>query len=169
MELRTLGNSGTIVSEYALGTMTFGAEADEKTSHTIIDTYLDAGGTFIDTADVYSSGGSETIIGRWLADNPGRRDDVVIATKFGFSLEKGHESDLDSRPEHIRTTVEDSLRRLGVESIDLLYQHRVDPEVPIEDVAGAVADLVAAGKVGHFGLSEAAAGTIRRAHADVQF
>src|SRR5690554_2094446 len=118
--------------------------------------------TFFDTAQVYGPFTNEELVGEALAPV---RDHVVIATKFGFSFDRTTSTGLDSRPEHIRATVEDSLRRLGVESIDLLYQHRVDPQVPIEDVAGAVKDLIAAGKVKHFGLSEAGVSTIRRAHA----
>ncbi|GAA1438885.1 aldo/keto reductase [Leifsonia poae] len=152
MELRTLGNSGTIVSEYALGTMTFGAEADEKTSHTIIDTYLDAGGTFIDTADVYSSGGSETIIGRWLADNPGRRDDVVIATKGRFPMGDGP-NDLGLSRTHLRRALDASLSRLGVEHIDLYQMHAWDALTPIEETLRFLDDAVTSGKISYYGFS----------------
>jgi len=123
---------------------------------------VERGVTFFDTAQVYGPFTNEEVVGEALAPF---RDDVVIATKFGFDYVDGKSSGLDSRPEHIRRTTEDSLRRLRVESIDLLYQHRVDPNVPIEDVAGAVKELIAEGKVKHFGLSEAGVRTIRRAHA----
>jgi aryl-alcohol dehydrogenase-like predicted oxidoreductase len=115
-----------------------------------------------DTAQVYGPFTNEELVGEALAPV---REQVVIATKFGFSFDGSRSTGLDSRPEHIKATVEDSLRRLGVGKIDLLYQHRVDPDVPIEEVAGAVKDLIAAGKVGHFGLSEAGVDVIRRAHA----
>ncbi len=126
---------------------------------------VDRGVTFFDTAEVYGPYVNEELVGEALRPVRGA---VVIATKFGFRIEPGSGPpflELDSRPEHIREVAEGSLRRLGIDTIDLFYQHRVDPAVPIEDVAGAVQDLIAAGKVRHFGLSEAAAGTIRRAHA----
>ena len=152
MELRTLGNSGTIVSAYALGTMTFGAEADEQTSHAIIDTYLDAGGTFIDTADVYSSGGSETIIGRWLAGNPGRRDEVVIATKGRFPMGEGPNGVGLSRT-HLRAALDASLSRLGVDHIDLYQMHAWDALTPIEETLRFLDDAVSAGKISYYGFS----------------
>ena len=117
---------------------------------------------FFDTAQVYGPFTNEELVGKALAPV---REQVAIATKFGFSFDGSRSTGLDSRPEHINSTVEDSLRRLGVESIDLLYQHRVDPDVPMEEVAGAVKELIAAGKVAHFGLSEAGVDAIRRAHA----
>ena len=124
---------------------------------------VDRGVTLFDTAEVYGPFGNEEIVGEALAPV---RDQVVIATKFGFAFdEDGRQTGLSSRPEHVTAAVDGSLRRLGVDHIDLLYQHRVDPDVPIEDTAGAVRDLIEAGKVGHFGLSEAAPRTIRRAHA----
>src|SRR4051812_2450391 len=132
MDLRTLGNSGTVVSSLALGTMTFGAEADEQTSHTIIDTYLDAGGTFIDTADVYSAGTSETIIGRWLATHPGRRDDIVIATKGRFPMGEGP-NDLGLSRTHLRKALDASLSRLGVDHVDLYQMHAWDAITPIDE------------------------------------
>ncbi len=123
---------------------------------------VDRGITFFDTAQMYGPFTNEELVGQALAPV---RDQVVIATKFGFGFDGDRATGLNSKPDHIRATVEDSLRRLDVDSIDLLYQHRVDPEVPIEDVAGTVADLVAAGKVKYFGLSEAGVDVIRRAHA----
>jgi aryl-alcohol dehydrogenase-like predicted oxidoreductase len=124
---------------------------------------VDRGVTFFDTAEVYGPFTNEQIVGEALAPV---REQVVIATKFGFAFDAdGKQTGLSSRPEHVKAAVEGSLRRLGVDHIDLLYQHRVDPDVPIEDTAGAVRELIDAGKVGHFGLSEAAPGTIRRAHA----
>ena len=120
------------------------------------------GVTFFDTAEVYGPFTNEEMVGEALAPV---RDQVVIATKFGFNIVDGKQSGLDSRPEHIREVAEASLKRLGIEVIDLFYQHRVDPDVPIEDVAGAVKDLIAEGKVKHFGLSEPGAQTVRRAHA----
>ena len=123
---------------------------------------VDRGVTFFDTAEVYGPFTNEELVGEALAPV---RDQVVIATKFGFKFEGGKQSGLDSRPEHIRQAAEGSLKRLKVTAIDLLYQHRVDPDVPIEDVAGAVKDLIREGKVRHFGLSEAGVPTIRRAHA----
>src|ERR1700704_5487665 len=123
---------------------------------------LEAGVTFFDTAEVYGPYVNEELVGEALAP---LRDHVVIATKFGWRIEDGKSVGLDSRPEQIARVADASLQRLGIDTIDLFYQHRVDPEVPIEDVAGAVANLVAAGKVRHLGLSEASASTIRRAHA----
>jgi aryl-alcohol dehydrogenase-like predicted oxidoreductase len=152
MKLRTLGNSGTVVSEYALGTMTFGAEADEKASHAIIDTYLDGGGTFIDTADVYSAGGSETIIGRWLANNPGRRDEVVIATKGRFPMGSGS-NDLGLSRTHLRKALDSSLSRLGVDHIDLYQMHAWDAVTPIEETLRFLDDAVHAGKISYYGFS----------------
>ena len=128
----------------------------------LIRAAVDRGVTFFDTAQVYGPFTNEELVGEALAPV---RDRVVIATKFGFAYDGNRSTGLDSRPEHIRATVEGSLRRLGVDHIDLLYQHRVDPEVPIEDVAGAVRELIDAGKVRHFGLSEAGVDVIRRAHA----
>ncbi|PYG00286.1 Predicted oxidoreductase [Georgenia satyanarayanai] len=166
MITRTLGTSGLEVSALGLGCMGlshgYGAAVDHQDGIALIRAAVDQGVTFFDTAQVYGPFTNEELVGEALASV---RDEMVIATKFGFSFDGSTSTGLDSRPEHIRATVEDSLRRLGVESIDLLYQHRVDPQVPIEDVAGAVKDLIAAGKVKHFGLSEAGVSTIRRAHA----
>ena len=141
--------------------MAYGTPDDTEslaTMHRAIDLGLD----FFDTAEMYGPFTNEELVGRALQ---GRRDKVILATKFGFRIEDGKMAGTDSRPEHIREAAEGSLRRLQTDWIDLLYQHRVDPQIPIEDVAGAVADLVRAGKVRYFGLSEAGEKTIRRAHA----
>jgi aryl-alcohol dehydrogenase-like predicted oxidoreductase len=137
-------------------------EADEAESVATIHRAIELGVSFFDTAEVYGPFRNEELLGRALAPH---RDRVIIATKFGFRIEGDASVGLDSRPEHVREAVEGSLRRLGTDRIDLLYQHRVDPAVPIEDVAGAIGDLVASGKVRWFGLSEAGTRTIRRAHA----
>jgi aryl-alcohol dehydrogenase-like predicted oxidoreductase len=152
MDLRTLGNSGTIVSSLALGTMTCGAEADEKTSHTLIDTYLDAGGNLIDTADVYSAGTSETIIGRWLATHPDRRDDIVLATKGRFPMGDGP-NDLGLSRTHLRRALDGSLSRLGVDHIDLYQMHAWDAVTPLEETLRFLDDAVTAGKISHYGFS----------------
>jgi aryl-alcohol dehydrogenase-like predicted oxidoreductase len=163
---RKLGNLE--VSALGLGCMGlsfgYGAATDTKEAVALIRAAVEKGVTFFDTAEVYGPFVNETVVGEALRPFS---DQVVIATKFGFALdpETGPLGGLNSRPDHIRKAVEGSLSRLGVETIDLLYQHRVDPEVPIEDVAGAVRDLIAEGKVKAFGLSEAGVSTIRRAHA----
>jgi len=168
MEKRTLGKSELEVSAVGLGCMGmsygYGPPADRREMVALIRTAVERGVTFFDTAEVYGPFTNEELVGEALAPFRGR---VVIATKFGFAPVPGESrwSRLDSRPEHIREVAEASLRRLRVEAIDLFYQHRVDPDVPIEDVAGAVKDLIEAGKVRHFGLSEAGVQTIRRAHA----
>lgn len=169
MQTRKLGESRLEVSALGLGCMgmssAYGPPADKQAMITLIRTAVERGVTFFDTAEAYGPFTNEELVGEALAP---LRSRVVIATKFGFDidLETGARTGgLNSRPEHIRQVVEASLRRLGTEVIDLLYQHRVDPDVPIEDVAGAVKDLIQAGKVRYFGLSEAGAGTIRRAHA----
>jgi aryl-alcohol dehydrogenase-like predicted oxidoreductase len=166
MITRTLGARGLEVSAIGLGCMglshAYGLDIAEQDGIDVIRAAVDLGVTFFDTAQVYGPFVNEELVGKALASV---RDQVVIATKFGFSFDGSRSTGLDSRPEHIRATVEDSLRRLNVERIDLLYQHRVDPDVPIEDVAGTVKDLIDAGKVGHFGLSEAGVEVIRRAHA----
>jgi len=161
MQTRKLGKLE--VSEIGLGCMSisanYGPPADRKQGIQVIRAAHEKGVTFFDTAEVYGPFTSEDLVGEALAP---LRDKVVIASKFGFDLEAGG---LNSRPEHIKKVVEASLKRLRTDRIDLYYQHRVDPKVPIEDVAGAVRDLIKAGKVLHFGLSEASARTIRRAHA----
>ena len=166
MNKRTLGSSGLEVSAIGLGCMGlshgYGPAVGQQDGIALIRAAVDLGITFFDTAQVYGPFTNEELVGEALAPV---REQVVIATKFGFSFDGSRSTGLDSRPEHIRATVEGSLRRLGVGKIDLLYQHRVDPDVPIEEVAGAVKDLIAAGKVGHFGLSEAGVDVIRRAHA----
>ncbi len=166
MHTRTLGQ-GLSVSAIGLGCMgmsqSYGPNPGDRADMiAVLRDAVDEGVTFFDTAEVYGPYVNEELVGEALAPV---RDQVVIATKFGWRIEGGRSTGLDSRPEQIRRVTDASLRRLRVEAIDLLYQHRVDPEVPIEDVAGAVGELVAAGKVRHFGLSEPAAGTIRRAHA----
>ncbi|MGO4536995.1 aldo/keto reductase [Leifsonia sp. 2MCAF36] len=152
MDLRNLGNSGTMVSEFALGTMTFGAEADERASHAIIELYLEAGGNLLDTADVYTTGASESIIGRWLARNPGRRDGVVIATKGRFPM-GGGPNDLGLSRAHLRTALDASLRRLGVDHIDLYQMHAWDALTPIEETLRFLDDAVTAGKISYYGFS----------------
>ncbi len=165
MEKRKLGRQGLEVSALGLGCMgmsQFYGVPDEAESIATIWRALDLGVTFFDTAESYGPFVNEELLGRTLA---GRRDEVIIATKFGFRFEHGKLTGVDSRPEHVREVVEASLRRLGTDRIDLLYQHRVDPAVPIEDVVGAMAELVRGGKVRFLGLSEAGEETIRRAHA----
>jgi aryl-alcohol dehydrogenase-like predicted oxidoreductase len=166
---RKLGKSGLEVSAIGLGCMgmsfSYGRPADKQDMIALMRGAVERGVTFFDTAEVYGPFTNEELVGEALAPI---RDQVVIATKFGFKPSADGSvrwSALDSRPEHIRQVAEASLKRLRIEAIDLFYQHRVDPEVPIEDVAGAVKDLIAQGKVKHFGLSEAGARTIRRAHA----
>ncbi len=163
---RVLGQ-GLEVSALGFGCMGmssgYGPTGDREANIRLLRDAVERGVTFFDTAEVYGPYTNEALVGEALRPV---RDRVVLATKFGFALDdRGRNVGVDSRPEHIREVVEASLRRLGVERIDLLYQHRVDPAVPIEDVAGTVGELVAAGEVGHFGLSEAAPATVRRAHA----
>lgn len=172
MQTRTLGNSGPSaplrasleVSALGLGCMSmssgYGPAANKQEMISLLRAAVELGVTFFDTAEVYGPFTNEELVGEALAPV---RDQVVIATKFGFKF--GDSDGVDSRPEHIREVAEASLKRLKVETIDLFYQHRVDPNVPIEDVAGAVKDLIQEGKVKHFGLSEAGVQTIRRAHA----
>ncbi len=168
MQKRMLGKSGLEVSAIGFGCMGLNfsyshALSDDDAIRLIRDAF-DRGVTLFDTAEVYGPFTNEVLVGKALAP---MRDQVVIATKFGFDIDPatGQNKGLSSRPEHIRAVAEASLKRLGVDTIDLLYQHRVDPNVPIEDVAGAVKDLIAEGKVRHFGLSEPGAQTVRRAHA----
>ena len=170
MQKRKLGKSNLEVSALGLGCMgmsfSYGPPKDKKEMTALLRAAVDRGITFFDTAEVYGPFTNEELVGEALA--PFRKQ-VVIATKFGFDLSGSDRrpgaAGLNSRPEHIKQAVEGSLKRLKVETIDLLYQHRVDPNVPIEDVAGAVKELIRAGKVKHFGLSEAGVQTIRRAHA----
>ena len=167
MQKRKLGKGGLEVSALGLGCMgmsfAYGPAPDRKEMVALIRTAVDRGVTFFDTAEAYGPFANEELVGEALA--PVRRQ-VVIATKFGFRFgQKGEQTGQDSRPEHIKQVAEASLKRLKTDVIDLFYQHRVDTEVPIEDVAGAVKDLIRAGKVKHFGLSEAGVKTIRRAHA----
>ncbi|WP_019143769.1 aldo/keto reductase [Aeromicrobium massiliense] len=164
---RTLGAHGPVVSPVGLGCMgisqSFGPSPARPEMVAFLREAVDHGITFFDTAEVYGPFENEDIVGEALAPV---RSDVVLATKFGFAFDAdGRQSGVTSRPDDIRAAVDGSLRRLRTDVIDLLYQHRVDPDVPIEDVAGTVKELVEAGKVKHFGLSEAGAGTIRRAHA----
>ena len=165
MQTRTLGTT-LEVSALGLGCMWmssgYGPPADRQAMISLIRTAVERGVTFFDTAQVYGPFTNEELVGEALAPV---RDQVVIATKFGFELSTGQSTGLNSRPETIRQSVERSLERLRTDTIDLLYQHRVDPNVPIEDVAGTVKELIQEGKVKHFGLSEAGVQTIRRAHA----
>ena len=167
MQKRKLGNSGLEVSALGLGCMGmsfgYGPAGDEQEMISVIRAAVDLGVTFFDTAEVYGPFTNEELVGKALAPV---RDRVVIATKFGFLIDAtGKQAGLNSRPDHIKQVVEASLGRLKTDRIDLLYQHRVDPDVPIEDMAGAVQGLIREGKVRHFGMSEPAAATIRRAHA----
>src|SRR5215218_9102668 len=167
MQTRTLGSSNLEVSAIGYGCMGlsfgYGPAADRQEAISLIRSAVERGVTFFDTAQVYGPFTNEELVGEALAPF---RDQVVIATKFGFAFDAdGKQTGLSSRPEHIRRMTEGSLQRLGVEAIDLYYQHRVDPDVPIEDVAGTVKELIREGKVKHFGLSEAGVRTIRRAHA----
>jgi aryl-alcohol dehydrogenase-like predicted oxidoreductase len=165
LDKRKLGTRGLEVSELGLGCMSmswaYGTPNDEESIATI-HRALDLGVTFFDTAEAYGPYKNEELLGRALK---GKRDRAIIATKFGFHIENGRMAGADSRLEHIREVAEASLRRLGTDRIDLFYQHRVDPKVPIEDVVGVLSDLVSEGKVRYLGLSEAGAKTIRRAHA----
>jgi len=168
MQRRKLGKSGLEVSAIGLGCMgmsfAYGTpeERDERESIATIHRAIDLGVTFFDTAEVYGPFTNEELLARALKDH---RDRVIIATKFGFKIENGEMTGLDSHPQHIREAVDGSLRRLATDHIDLLYQHRVDPDVPIEDVVGVMSDLVSDGKVRFLGVSEAGEQTIRRAHA----
>jgi len=169
MQKRKLGNSNLEVSAIGLGCMgmsfSYGPPRDKQEMISLLRSAVERGVTFFDTAEVYGPFTNEELVGEALSPF---RERLVIATKFGFKLKPTGEPGwvgLDSRPEHIKQVAEASLKRLKVESIDLFYQHRVDPDVPIEDVAGAVKELIQEGKVKHFGLSEAGAQTIRRAHA----
>lgn len=174
MQMRKLGNSGLEVSALGLGCMgmsfSYGPPKDKKEMISLLHSAVDQGITFFDTAEVYGPYLNEELLGEAFV---GKREQLVLATKFGFNIQDGKDAigkegaapALNSRPEHIKTVVEGSLKRLKTDYIDLYYQHRVDLEVPIEEVAGAVKELIEAGKVKHFGLSEASDETIRRAHA----
>jgi aryl-alcohol dehydrogenase-like predicted oxidoreductase len=166
MQKRTLGKSKLEVSAIGLGCMGlsfgYGPAVDKQQGISLIRAAVERGVTFFDTAEVYGPYANEEMVGEALAP---LRDQVVIATKFGFNIVEGKQSGLNSRPEHIKEVAEASLKRLKTDRIDLFYQHRVDPDVPMEDVAGAVKDLIRQGKVKHFGLSEAGVASIRRAHA----
>src|SRR5215210_2426957 len=167
MVKRKLGNSNLEISAIGLGCMGmsfgYGPPQDEQEMISLIRSAVDLGVTFFDTAEVYGPFTNEKLVGKALAP---LREQVVIATKFGFNFDAdGKQAGLNSRPEHIKEVAEASLKRLGTDRLDLFYQHRVDPTVPIEEVAGAVKELIQEGKVGHFGLSEAGVQNIRRAHA----
>jgi aryl-alcohol dehydrogenase-like predicted oxidoreductase len=166
MQKRKLGNSNLEVSAIGLGCMgmsfSYGPPKDTREMTALLRAAVDMGVDFFDTAEVYGPFINEELVGAALAPV---RDKVIIATKFGFKFDQGKQVGLDSRPEHIRQVAEASLKRLKTDRIDLFYQHRVDPNVPIEDVAGTVKDLIREGKVKHFGLSEAGLHTVRRAHA----
>ncbi len=166
MQKRKLGKSNLEVSAIGLGCMGmsfgYGPAVDKQEGISLIRAAVERGVTFFDTAEVYGPYTNEELVGEALAP---LRGNVVIATKFGFKIENGKQAGLDSRPAHIKEVAEASLKRLRTDVIDLFYQHRVDPDVPIEDVAGAVKDLIQQGKVKHFGLSEAGVKTIRRSHA----
>ena len=169
MKTRQLGNGGLTVSAIGLGCMgmsgNYGPPEDKDAMIALLRQAVERGVTFFDTAEVYGPFGNEVLVGEGLAPV---RDKVVIATKFGFEIDPAtgeRSGKFNSKPDHIRAVVEQSLKRLRTDVIDLLYQHRVDPDTPIEDVAGTVRDLIAEGKVKHFGLSEAGADTLRRAHA----
>ena len=152
MDYRRLGNSGAVVSAYALGTMTFGTEADEATSHKILDDYVAAGGNFIDTADVYSAGLSEQIVGRWLTAHPTEAGQMVVATKARFPMGTGP-NDLGISRRHLTHALDDSLSRLGVEQIDLYQMHAWDALTPLEETLRFLDDAVSAGKIAYYGFS----------------
>lgn len=166
MQTRKLGNSGLEVSAIGLGCMGmsfgYGTISDEKEMIALIRSAVESGVTFFDTAEVYGPYINEELVGKALEPFKGK---VAIATKFGFNFQEGVSTGLNSRPENIKKVAEESLKRLRIDAIDLFYQHRVDPNVPIEEVAGAVKELIGEGKVKHFGLSEAGVQVIRRAHA----
>jgi aryl-alcohol dehydrogenase-like predicted oxidoreductase len=152
MEYRTLGTSGAVVSNYALGTMTFGAESDEATSHKLLDDYAAAGGNFIDTADVYSAGVSEEIIGRWLATHPTEREQMVVATKGRFPMGTGP-NDVGLSRRHLMRALDASLARLGVEHVDLYQVHAFDALTPLEETLRFLDDAISLGKIGYYGFS----------------
>ncbi len=152
MRYRTLGSSGTVVSAQCLGTMTFGAEADEETSGAIMTAFAEAGGTFLDTADVYSSGVSEEIVGRWLASHPTEAAQAVVATKGRFPMGDGP-NDVGLSRRHLRTALEDSLRRLGTDHVDLYQVHAFDALTPLEETLRFLDDAVTSGKISYYGFS----------------
>src|SRR5258707_5603479 len=161
---RSLGNSGISVSALGLGCMGMSfvcGPTDDAENMRVLHRYLDLGGNFLDTAEMYGPYTNEELLGRFLKEIP--RESVVVATKFGFRLENGGRTGIDSSPANVRRACDGSLRRLGIDRIDLYYQHRVDPSVPIEETIGAVAELVKEGKVRALGLSEAGPETLRRA------
>jgi len=166
MKYRQLGRSGLTVSALGMGAMNLsfgtGSAIDERTGISVLHSALDRGINFFDTAQAYGPYTNEKLVGNALSAH---REKVIIATKFGFKLENGVTTGVDSRPENIRAVAEASLKSLKTDYIDLFYQHRVDPNVPIEDVAGTLGDLIKEGKIRHYGLSEVGAATIRRAHA----
>src|SRR5260370_18886980 len=164
ISFRSLGNSGISVSALGLGCMGMSflyGPTDDADNMRVLHRYLDLGGNFLDTAEVYGPYTNEELLGRFLKELP--RESVVVATKFGFRLENGGRTGIDSSPANVRRACDGSLRRLGIDRIDLYYQHRVDPSVPIEETIGAVAELVKEGKVRALGLSEAGPETLRRA------
>jgi aryl-alcohol dehydrogenase-like predicted oxidoreductase len=162
MEYRTLGASGCVVSTFALGTMTFGTETDEAGAHAQLDRFVEAGGTLVDTADVYSDTVSEAIIGRWLADRSEARDQVVLATKGRFSTGPGA-NDLGSSRRHLSTALDASLKRLGIDTVDLYQVHAWDPITPLEETLRFLDDAVHAGKVRYVGLSNFTGWQIQKA------
>lgn len=161
MRYRNLGSTGTIVSTLCLGTMTFGAETDEATAHRQLDTYVEAGGTFVDTADIYSHGTSESVIGRWITRRGGA-DDLVVATKARMPMGPGHNDAGLSRP-HLQRAVDASLSRLGVEVIDLYQAHLWDPRTPLEETLSTFDDLVRGGKIRYVGVSNFTGWQLQRA------
>src|SRR6478735_12400052 len=169
IEYRRLGNTGTIVTKFCLGTMTFGAESDEATSHRLLDDYAKAGGNFIDTADVYSTGVSETIIGKWLKGHPTEAEQMVVATKARFPMGPGP-NDIGISRRHLSEALDASLRRLGLQRIDLYQMHAWDALTPIEETLRFLDDAVRAGKIGYYGFSNyvgwhiAKASEIAKAH-----
>ena len=159
-----LGRTGLTVSRLALGTMTFGLQTDEAVSHRILDKAAEGGINFLDTADMYGPYTNEELLGRGLA---GRRHQAFVASKFGIVRDAGdpHKRGVSGHPDYLRQSIEGSLQRLNTDYLDLYYQHRIDPDVPIEDTVGALAELMVQGKIRHIGLSEVAPTTLRRAHA----
>ena len=162
MEFRTLGSTGTIVSAHCLGTMTFGTESDEETAHAQLDLFVERGGNFIDTADVYSGGRSEEIIGRWLAARPGMRDRIVVATKGRFPMGDAP-NDAGLSRTHLGRALDASLRRLGVDFVDLYQAHAWDPLTPLEETLGFFDDAVRAGKIRYAGVSNFVAWQLQKA------